>query len=186
MNEVILDDRKNSKTYITDALVTCVAIAFCSTELGFTMAFTHMASATSVADDVRKENVLNQMLEYMLKTIPLVKIKMIVSTSTVQESHLISFILGWAGKKGIKYEVLTEGADSAVFNIDAKGNPLMISTSLRLKERGDKKWCGHGIIHDSSNPELASTYYEAPLYASFFKSSEKEEEELLPETALTA
>ena len=92
MNEVIYDDRPGAKTYITDALVTCVALAFYSTDKRFTTTFTHMSSASTVRDDQRKEEVLNQMLEYMLKSNSLSKIRILISPSTVKEQHLIDFL----------------------------------------------------------------------------------------------
>ena len=69
MNEVVYDDKPGVKTFVTDALATCAAVAFFGADLGHTTVFTHMASASTAVDDVRKEDVLNQMLELLLKKI---------------------------------------------------------------------------------------------------------------------
>lgn len=177
MNEVVLDNTQQNKTYVTDALATCAAIAFCSSEAGFNMAFTHMSSAQSKVDDARKEAVLEQMLDFMLKTLPLPKVNMLIAPSTVPEPHLIRFITNWASQKGIKYELLQKGSDSAVFNIDDKGKPLMFSTSLNLKQHSSNKWSGHGPVQDFSNFELEHTYYAAKLkHPLFFKAVKKQKE----------
>ena len=93
MNEVIFDDTKTSKLFSTDALATCIAIAFCSKEPGFTTAFTHMSSAKTVHDDLRKEIILNQMLKFVLHSLSNSKIQLIISPSTIPEPYLIHFIL---------------------------------------------------------------------------------------------
>ncbi len=82
MNEVVYDDKPGVKTFVTDALATCAAVAFFGADLGHTTVFTHMASASTAVDDVRKEDVLNQMLELLLKKNKLPDIKLFVSPST--------------------------------------------------------------------------------------------------------
>lgn len=178
MNEMLLDNTKKGKTLITDALATCSAVAFCGLEPGFTGAFTHLSSANTVADDQRKEIILNQMLEFMVATLPLGKIQMLVSPSPVPETYLMNFLHHWADKKAIKCQILQQGGDSAVFNIDGYGNPLLISTSLIFREK-NKKCSGHGVILDSSNSALLASYFQQHMaYSSFFKDAEKNDREV--------
>lgn len=157
MNEVVHDDNPGIKTFVTDGLATCAAVAFGGSDLGHSTAFTHMSSASTTVDDLRKEEVLNQMLALVLKKNKLADIKLFVSPSTIKENHLVNFLIIWAKKKNIQLNLLSQGGDSAIFNIDDKGNPLMISTSLVAKAgevTKDKKWSGHGVVTALSNNQL--------------------------------
>lgn len=145
MDEVIYSNGTN-KTFITDGLATCAAVAIYGSDSGCSAAFTHMSSEASDKDDKRKETILNEMLEYVLKSNSLSDVKLIISPSRIQEKHLISFILEWVKQK-IAHSLLETGGDSAVFNIDMDSRVLMFSTSLQLKQDvSDKTWHGHGII----------------------------------------
>lgn len=146
MDEVIYSKGKN-KTFITDGLATCAAVAICGSDSGCSTAFTHMSSEAAEKDDKRKEKILNEMLEYVLKNNSLSDVKLIISPSRIQEKHLISFILEWVKQKKIACSMVGTGGDSAVFNIDKEGCALMLSTSLQLnQDTSDKTWHGHGII----------------------------------------
>ncbi|HAT2056100.1 TPA: hypothetical protein JBB31_08380 [Legionella pneumophila subsp. pneumophila] len=146
MDEVIYSNGTN-KTFITDGLATCAAVAIYGSDSSCAAAFTHMSSEASDKDDKRKETILNEMLEYVLKSNSLSDVKLIISPSRIQEKHLISFILEWVKQKKIAYSLLETGGDSAVFNIDMDSRVLMLSTSLQLKQDvSDKTWHGHGII----------------------------------------
>ncbi|HAT8178691.1 TPA: hypothetical protein JA361_04275 [Legionella pneumophila] len=146
MDEVIYSNGTN-KTFITDGLATCAAVAIHGSDSGYSVAFTHMSSEATEMDDKRKEKILNEMLEYVLKSNLLSDIKLIISPSRIQEKHLISFILEWVKQKKIACTMVEKGGDSAVFNMDKEGRVLMLSTSLHLKqEESDKTWHGYGII----------------------------------------
>lgn len=145
MDEVIYSNGTN-KTFITDGLATCAAVAIYGSDSGCSAAFTHMSSEASDKDDKRKETILNEMLEYVLKSNALSDVKLIISPSRIQEKHLISFILEWVKQKNCLLHARNRG-DSAVFNIDKDGRALMLSTSLQLKQdASNKTWHGHGII----------------------------------------
>ncbi|HDS3846278.1 TPA: hypothetical protein QHY93_001925, partial [Legionella pneumophila] len=92
MDEVIYSNGTN-KTFITDGLATCAAVAIYGSDSGCSAAFTHMSSEASDKDDKRKETILNEMMEYVLKSNSLSDVKLIISPSRIQEKHLISFIL---------------------------------------------------------------------------------------------
>lgn len=159
MNEVIKDDKETKKTFITDALATCSAIAFYSTAPGFTMAFTHMSSESTLDDDQRKKDILNEMLQFVLNTIDKSKLQMTISPSLVKDEHLVDFICNWAHTNEINYLVL-KGGDSAVFDINCNGKPHFVSTAtLNYKEHQDGCF-GHGVVLDSSNSQLNTNKYQ--------------------------
>ncbi|HAT1597076.1 TPA: hypothetical protein ACQ53F_002318 [Legionella pneumophila] len=146
MDEVIYSKGTN-RTFITDGLATCAAVAIYGSDGDCSAAFTHMSSEATDKDDKRKEKILNEMLEYVLKSNALSNVKLIISPSRIQEKHLISFILEWVKQKKIACTMVAKGGDSAVFNMDEDGRVLMLSTSLQLKQdASDKTWHGHGII----------------------------------------
>lgn len=155
MNEVAYDNNCGSKTFLTDALATCTAIAFYGNDPGFSTAFTHMSSASTPIDDQRKEKILDQMLAYVLKTNPLKQVRMVISPSSIEEYHLVNYIQKWAIGKNIICNKLIKGGDSAVFNIDEHGYGLMVATSLNvheiIKDGIYKKCSGTGIVIATSN-----------------------------------
>jgi hypothetical protein len=185
MNDVVFDDNGANKTYITDGLATCAAVALYGENLSCTTAFTHMSSESTQNDDKRKELILNNMLEFNLKTNLLKQLRLIVSPSGVEESHLIHFIEQWAKNNKIPFQKISKGADSAVFNRDCTGKALMLATSLKLQEMdGAEKYsnhwkakgfviakCGHGLEVDSY--QLNKT--KEPLFngTTFFNCSNK-------------
>ncbi|HHR0740872.1 TPA: hypothetical protein ACS2XB_002882 [Legionella pneumophila] len=75
MDEVIYSNGTN-KTFITDGLATCAAVAIYGSDSGCSAAFTHMSSEASDKDDKRKETILNEMLEYVLKSNALSDVKL--------------------------------------------------------------------------------------------------------------
>ena len=163
MNEVAFDNSGGNKTFITDALATCAAIALYGNNIGFPTAFTHMSSESTPSDDQRKERVLDQMLEYILKTNSLAEIKLVISPPSIEEHYLINFIEQWAKNKKISYKKLSTGGDSAVFHRDETGKALMLTTSLTLKEmdkmkKTDKRWYGKGIVIATSCNQLEDDY----------------------------
>lgn len=58
-----------------------------------------MSSEATEQDDKRKEKILNEMLEYVLKNNLLSEIRLIISPPRIQEKHLLRFILEWAKQK---------------------------------------------------------------------------------------
>lgn len=162
MNEVIKDDKETKKTFITDALATCSAIAFYSTAPGFTMAFTHMSSESTSDDDRRKKDILNEMLEFALNTIDKSKLQMTISPSFVKDEHLIDFICNWAHENQVNCLVL-KGGDSAIFDINCDGMPHFISTATLNYKEHQKGYFGHGIVLDSSNAQLNMNKYQKNL-----------------------
>jgi hypothetical protein len=163
MNEIAYDNNAEGKTFITDGLVTCVAIALYGSDLGFSTVFTHMCSESTSTDDKRKEKVLNEMLEYILKINESAQVKMVIAPSSVEENHLIHFIEQWAKEKNITCSKLSKGGDSAVFNIDETGKALMLTTSLNLEQideikRTSKSWNGKGIVIAASSNKLVSDF----------------------------
>ena len=64
--------------------------------------------------------------------------------------------------------MLERGADSAIFNIDALGNPLMIATSLKFRNSGDeggKKWPVHGVVTAASDEKRMALYEAREAYS---------------------
>lgn len=151
MNEVAYDHSHGNKTFLTDGLATCAAIALYGEDPGCSIAFTHMSSESTISDDQRKENTLNQMLEYVLKKNNLAQVKMIIYPPSIEEPHLIKFIEQWTKDKNITSKKLSKGGDSAIFNIDTMGKALMVTTSLNVKkpdekEKTNKGWAGDGVV----------------------------------------
>ena len=79
--------------------------------------------------------------------------------------------------------MLERGADSAIFNIDALGNPLMIATSLKFRNSGDeggKKWPVHGVVTAASDEKRMALYEAREAYShikTFFYPVPKEKKE---------
>lgn len=162
MNEVVYNNSGVDKTYLTDGLGTCAAIALFGDGSDFSTTFTHMSSESTEGDDIRKEEILNQMLRYVLKTTPLEKVKMFFSPSAVEEPHLVNFLGQWAKQQKIFYHKISKGGDSAVFNISKTGKALMLATSLKLQEmsttNAHKKWGGKGVVIDTSCSKTVVNY----------------------------
>lgn len=155
MDDVIYNNVGTNKTFITDGLATCAAVVMYGSDSGCSTAFTHMSSEATEKDDKRKEKILNEMLEYVLKNNSLSGVKLIISPSRILEKHLIAFILEWAKQKKIACTMVKDGGDSAVFNVDEEGHVLMLSTSLQLKQEvTDKSWHGYGVIIGQSEDNI--------------------------------
>lgn len=159
MNEIAYDDNCGDKTFLTDGLATCAAIVIYGEDPGCSMAFTHMSSESILSDDKRKENALNQMLEYVLKKNNLAHVKMIIYPPSIEEPHLIQFIEQWSKDTNIVSKKLSKGGDSAIFNIDTTGQALMLTTSLKLKKGDETKntknsWDGEGVVIAAAEHKL--------------------------------
>ncbi|KTD82964.1 hypothetical protein [Legionella waltersii] len=154
MDEVVYLKGKN-KTVITDGLATCAAVAFYGMNSDCSSAFTHMSNEASEKDDQRKEKILNDMLAFVLKNNSRLDVRLVISPSSIQDEHLISFISKWVVQKKLACRILDKGGDSAVFDIDKNGCVLMLSTSLNLKQNAfDKRWEGHGVVIDQTEGNI--------------------------------
>ena len=163
MDEVIFDNTGSDKTFITDGLATCSGIALYGDDSGFSSSFTHMSSESTPSDDIRKEQILFQMLEYVRKANPLERVKMIISPPAVEDNHLMYFLEQWAKKQKIFFHRLNKGGDSAVFHISKTGKALILSTSLSLQVMNTpktvlKKWGGKGVVISASYSKDAGGY----------------------------
>ncbi|MDI1352578.1 MAG: hypothetical protein PSV35_07390 [bacterium] len=134
MDKIAFDECGKNKTFITDALATCIAVVMYGSKNNPSVAFSHLSSESTEVDDERKTKTLEQMLYFILTNNQLSDVKICIAPSNIKENHLISFILKWAETKKIEHHLMTIGGDSAVFHLDKNGHALMLTTSLKLNE----------------------------------------------------
>jgi hypothetical protein len=193
MDEVIYNNSGTNKTFLTDGLATCAAVVMYGIDSGYSTAFTHMSSEATESDDKRKEKILNEMLEYVLKNNSLSAVRLIISPSRIPEKHLISFILEWVKKKNITCTLVEKGGDSAVFNMDKDGRVLMLSSSLKLRQEvSDKTWHGYGVVIGKSESKVAveeqkrHVFFKNGLSSHMMKRSAPHETVINPVVAISA
>lgn|SRR3990167_620578 len=149
MDEVLFQFQVGEKTFITDGLATCAAIAIYGGPPNYPVAFTHMSSASTTEDDQRKMEVLNHMLVRIKEASPDYPIKIVISPPASPEKHLMEFIENWSKSNEIELVELSLGGSSAVFNMNADGKVTMASTLFNAIEEEQEHLCStQGIINE--------------------------------------